>query len=446
MTDVTRLYLEQFMFNEFSQSSFTFLDDFVTRMVTSTFVTGAPYVIDYSATARFNPFSTVFPSKKQLDEAIVIAFSGADLQEYISRLKNLPASNVFKGANVLFANQNAPVTQKTGNNTATIAAASVAAALLAAGAVIYKRRSQLDQLEGKNLEKGRGDVTLAGGTVAGETYDGTVSVASIERHSRYRDDDDDDDGTKGHSLLGTIEEGDDDDHSVRPNLGTNLSYVEDFEGQTQEINFQDESGVPDDIKFSLNALDDASETVASNGYRGIRRVATEGSSVVSPTVTSYHGFSNAHSFDEMALQGMSHMESNQMPDVDESSHERATELEQVDRQEDPARSESPEIASLLSHDSMDEESLAQTVSSSHSAMSSSRRPRTIAEIEALLSAETNEADEESQTFTSRSRSFGNSSSSIVTPSRPRTVEEIESLLTAGFDDGDDVEDNTRAID
>ena len=130
VTDVTRLYLEEFMFAEFEGTTLTYLDDFVTRMITSTFLTGdVPYVIDYSSTARFSPFSPFFPSTEQLDEALVIAFSGANMAVYESRLAGLPENNVFHGASCFFGDDSiARVSQQqSGNNAASIAAAAVAA-------------------------------------------------------------------------------------------------------------------------------------------------------------------------------------------------------------------------------------------------------------------------------------------------------------------------------
>lgn len=423
VTDATRLYLEDFMFDEFSQSSFTFLDDFITRLVTSTFVPGAPYVIDYSSTARFNPFSTVFPGKEQLDEALVIAFTGANLEEYTRRLEGLSADNVFRGAEVYFGNQVVQMPRETGGNGAAIAAGAIAATLLAAGVIIYKRRSFSEEMEGKDLNKGHGDATVAGETFTGETHDGSASVGagSFDNISRYRDDEDDDEGTKSHqSLLDTIKE-DVDDDSVRPRWGNNTSYDEECDVGTQDVS------------------PSVGNATMDRTFPEIRRVATEGSSVVSSNYSSGGGISAAHSFDEMALQGLAHTsQNNQMPDVDETSRKGGYKWKEPTSRDEPARTDTPEVASLLSHDSMDDESVARSVISSDSTMAStSKRPRTVAEIEAILSADTNETDEESQVVASRSRSFGNESASTVTPSRPRTVEEIESLLSAGLDEDDD---------
>ena len=84
-----------------------------------------------------------------------------------------------------------------------------------------------------------------------------------------------------------------------------------------------------------------------------------------------------------------------------------------------------EIKSLLSQDSMDEN----TVSDLSVRDNSSRRLRTVAEIEALLSSDLNDDNSGSGSRTSRS-----TIQEQLQVGRPRTVEEIESLLTAEDDE------------
>ena len=125
VADATRLYLEDFMFEEFSQTTLSFLDDFVTRMETSTFLMDMPYVIDYSATARLNPFSIMPVPKEVLDEALQLAFTGSNMRDYELRLEGLPENNVFHGATCFFGEPVVRISQKPSNgNAATIAALS----------------------------------------------------------------------------------------------------------------------------------------------------------------------------------------------------------------------------------------------------------------------------------------------------------------------------------
>jgi len=180
------------MFDELTGSAFTFLDDFITRMITSDFLTGdAPYIIDYSSTARFNPFSTVFLSEQQLDEALTIAFTGSNLDAYMERLKDLPSENVFFGAEVSFGSPEERVPQRSGGNKAAgIAAAAVAATLVAAGIVLYRQRQRSEEPEREDLVK-KGDRTVAGETYTGDSYDGTASASgSLEHRSGYSDEED----------------------------------------------------------------------------------------------------------------------------------------------------------------------------------------------------------------------------------------------------------------
>merc|ERR1712238_272859 len=87
-----------------------------------------------------------------------------------------------------------------------------------------------------------------------------------------------------------------------------------------------------------------------------------------------------------------------------------------------------EIKSLLSMDSMEEDT--PSISGSLNVRdNSTRRLRTVAEIEALLSSDLNNADTNP---TSKTYKIGKQVEQKQ--NRPRTVEEIESLLTADDDD------------
>jgi len=421
LTDATRLYLEEFMFDEFAGSSFTFLDDFITRMVTSTYLSGdAPYVVDYSSTARFSPFSSVTPSAEQLNEALVIAFTGDNLAAYNSRLEDLSSDNVFQGAAAYLDQPGDQVTRaKPSNNSATIAAAAVAATILAAGLIIYRRRMANEELTDKDLDKGRSDSTVAGETFSGETYEGSASasVASLEHTSRYKDCD----GDLRHApTLGTIEE-DDDDNSVRPTWGANLSYDE-WESEKH----LDNQGSFDSNSSPQSELNSISTKSTNTDDRTLRRVNTEGSSVAASTVPQ--GITSSQSFDEMALQGFkrANERAENGKSVETSLSSETPENSSGDSQDMAAAAKTEEKSLLLANE-LREVPLERTMSSSSNR---SRRPRTVEEIEAMLSADD---DEESQGLASLSRSFSHSKSESW-PARPRTVEEIESLLSAGLDD------------
>lgn len=349
VTDVTRLYLEEFMFDELTGSAFTFLDDFITRMITSTFVTGGdtPYIIDYSATARYNPFSTVFPSQEQLDEALTIAFTGANLAVYIDRLTGLPEDNVFFGAQVFFSEPvlRAPHRSDDDNAAAAIAAAAVAATLIAAGIVLYKRRKHLDE-NTKDLDK-KGDATVAGETYSGYSYDGT----SVSQGSRYRDhDEDDEEALRSRGTLGTIEEMDD-DSNMKPSWGS-----------------------PDARSFDE---DDFNESEASNDNAARFPIPP------------------AESFDQMALQGLATMDSSAAAVKDSPQVEAAKEVpkDNIDGKlpsrpmmsgmNTPRPRTIEEIEAMLAEDK-DDATLSFSADSAP-AWSALQRPRTVEEIESLLS-------------------------------------------------------------
>jgi hypothetical protein len=55
LAELTRVYLEDFMFDEFSQTSLTTLDDFLTVQISNSFTAGEPILVDYRSIGLFNP-------------------------------------------------------------------------------------------------------------------------------------------------------------------------------------------------------------------------------------------------------------------------------------------------------------------------------------------------------------------------------------------------------
>jgi hypothetical protein len=352
------------MFDEFDGNSFTILDDFITELLTSSFDNGRPISVDYLSIARFNPFSTIIPTEAQLNAALIDAFSGLNTLEYEVLL-----TVVF----LQEASDAMPDTKRSGVGATGIAAAAVAVSLLIAGIVIYKRRNGGEEVEMDKLNKG-GDVTVAGETFTGETYDGSASVsaASMEYSRRYQDEED---GTKNFNNLGTIQE-DEDADSVTP-------------GWQKQVD------------------KDNKEVMGSS--------------------TAFRSGVPIGSFEEIALQGPTHggPKQNRMMSPS-SSHEDASLISESDMSlsVDAGKRNKFEIKSLPSYDSSEDKvpSIANALSIRDN---SSRRPRTVAEIEALLSADLdrNSDDEPAE------ETEGNKPAN-----RPRTVEEIESLLQADLAD------------
>lgn len=429
LTDVTRKYLEDFFFDEFEGSTFTYLDDFITKMVTSTFVTGVPYVVDYSSTARLNPFSSVFPSTEQLDESLIIAFSGENLVEYTRRVADeISITNVFRGAAVYLGDDVVRVSKDSGTSAATIAAAAVAATLLVAGVAIYKKRqNEKEGGDGKDFHKPAGDVTIAGETYTGETASIGATTLDLSSGFPYQDE-----PPKALSMLGTIEEGGDGDSTRQAWRGSVTFDEEENEDEDEEEEKEEEQaetpGCPRTARFChANSL----------GFHSINRVATDNSSIATPYPEDESSIvsPSVQSFDDMALQGLSNggddkLEGTDLParmsDPDDQSNEGET--------EDPETSEAcpHEIASLLSRDRLGNEAVPMRRADSMSDSSAtSRRPRTVAEIEAMLCADIENDEEMSQVFTTGSLASRNTAGNAT---KNRTVAEIESFLSSALDD------------
>ncbi|KAG7358563.1 hypothetical protein IV203_015152 [Nitzschia inconspicua] len=388
---VTNLYLETFFFNEFDGNSFTVLDDFITELLEASFTQGLPIEVDYLSTARFNPFSTIMPSAAQLNTALIEAFTGVNILKYEAFLnEELPNGNVFIGSTVIFlqeAGNESPNTTRSGIGITGITAAAVAFTLLAAGFVLYKRRQ--DAVEPDKLNKADG--TIAGETFTGETYDGTASVsaASMDYLRRYNEED----GTlKTVSNLGTIYESDNIDN-VSP---------EHWDSNSQSKGEVDRNG---------NTVEHTSLNKPSSPFRSGAR---------------------SGSFDEIALQGPAYggSISNIMLDTLSSSEEQS--LPGIAGEKMATSNSTMKFSS--SYDSVDGGSHS-TASSLSIRGTSARRPRTVAEIEALLSADLGHGIDDA----SASTNVFEEEPSERSTNRPRTVEEIESLLHADLEDDSTLE-------
>jgi hypothetical protein len=391
----TRAYLSDFFFDEFDEDDFTIFEEFITDVVDSTASKNMPVVVDYKSIARFDRLSTITPTSIQLDSAVEEAFTGLHMIQYEDWLKEmLPSSNVFGGSKIQYYQGHAvPDTVRFGIGVTGIAASAVAITLLVAGAVLLKKSKPSGRGRGRSgndkLDKSPpGDMTVAGETYAGETYDGTASVsaASVDYVRRYNDEEE---GTKIKNL-GSIPESHDSDS-------------DDADGNGDRGHIFRRGIVPRKI---LNAFRD---------------------SVTSAPRTT--------SFEDVALQAPtsgSRYQDNVMPDPssseDDASQMSDSELsqfvaEQVNNQNTGGHT--LEIKSLLSQDSMDEN----TRDDLSVRDNSSRRLRTVAEIEAMLSSELKGGN-----AIPVSKTSGSNIQTQHQTSRPRTVEEIESLLTMDDDD------------
>lgn len=399
LEEATRAYLSDFFFDEFDEDDFTVFEQFLTDILGFSASKDMPVVVDYESVARFDQLSTIKPTPVQLGSAVEEAFTGLHMIKYEDWLKEmLPSNNIFVGSKIQYyqGGEGVPDTSRPGIGATGIAASAVAFTLLVAGVVLYKSKSDGRGSGSDKLNKSPGDMTVAGETFAGETYDGTASVsaASVDYVRRYNDEEE---GMKTDNLGAILESHDAD--SVKPTWSDDGDENED-EGQVFGIGI--------------------APNKALSAFRG--RVMS------APRTTS---------FEDVALQAPAYggrFEDNVMPDPssseDDASQMSESELSQFvasTRQVDNQTSSGHtlEIKSLLSLDSMDENSTSDLSVRDNS----SRRLRTVAEIEALLSSELKDKN-----ITPDSRTPKSNIQTQHQTNRPRTVEEIESLLTADDDD------------
>lgn len=189
VAELTRVYLEELMIDEFAQTSLTNLDDFITFMIRNSFDFGEPVQADYRSTGLFNPSSIFLPTVRELDELITEAFTDDSLDEYVSLLQNLPSRNIFSTTSgVMKALPNVPVprtasdgsTSGSGTFKMGLAAAAAGIVVLAAGAAMLKRRKGEESLEDPYKETNlKGDAA----TLAGETCTASLDGSSVWRKS-----------------------------------------------------------------------------------------------------------------------------------------------------------------------------------------------------------------------------------------------------------------------
>lgn len=411
------MYLANFFFDEFDEDDFTVFEQFFTDIVDFSYSKNMPVVVDYDSVARFDQLSTITPTSAQLGSAVAEAFTGTRMLQYENWLKEkLPSNNIFVGSEIQYyqGDEGVPDTSRRGIGATGIAASAVAFTLLVAGIVLYKSKSDGRENETDKLNKSPGDMTVAGETFAGETYDGTASVSAhtLDYARRYNDEEE---GTKGENL-GSIPENHD-ARSVKP------TWSDDADEDMDEDEDEDE-----DFGRGIAAANQTRSAFRSSTASAPR---TPGESFQSRAMSS--------SFEDVGLQAPTYAggyQDNIMSDPssseDDASQMSDSELSQFvasTRQGDNQTSGSHtlEIKSLLSMDSMDENT--PSVSDGLSVRdNSSRRLRTVAEIEALLSSDLKDDN------IAPASGLKSKMQAEQQTSRPRTVEEIESLLTADDDD------------
>eukprot|EP00531_Pseudo-nitzschia_arenysensis_P014613 CAMPEP_0116143994 /NCGR_PEP_ID=MMETSP0329-20121206/15747_1 /TAXON_ID=697910 /ORGANISM="Pseudo-nitzschia arenysensis, Strain B593" /LENGTH=629 /DNA_ID=CAMNT_0003639351 /DNA_START=92 /DNA_END=1981 /DNA_ORIENTATION=- len=379
LKEATESYLDGFFTNEFDEDDFTIYSQFITDIDGVTERRETQVVVSYDSIVRFGQLSLIKPMPEQLGSAIEEAFTGLRMIQYEDWLtKMLPEGNVFVGSKCQYYHGDG-VSNPFRMGWTAIAASAAAMTLLVAGVVVYKSKKNDPEIDIDKLNKSPGDMTVAGETFTGDTYDGTgsVSATSMDYDARVEDEEE---GTNEDNI-GLIAESDDSD-ALQPTWN---------------------------------------DPVETEGRGGIFRLAPR--KIFSAFKSSAKSAPRTSSFEDVALQAPTYGEryqDNIMPDPsssdDDESQMSDSELSQFVANQ-TSGGHTLEIKSILSQDSADENNTGDLSVRDNS----SRRMRTVAEIEAMLSSELKDD--------SGSRSFRS-----IDSSRPRTVEEIESLLSADDDD------------
>ena len=192
---VTRMYLEGYFKDQYSNSGLTMLYGFITVFTSNSFTFGQPILIDYQSTALFDSESAVIPTASAIDQMLSSAFQGENLNGFIGMLQSLPPGNVF--STTIFVNKTEvgqatvfPKSSKRFAGTATTASVAAFAGvfILAAGFLVHqRRRNNKERMEQLTFRK-----PAAGGTVSDETYlggwslDPSLEVQPFQRSSDKR--------------------------------------------------------------------------------------------------------------------------------------------------------------------------------------------------------------------------------------------------------------------
>jgi hypothetical protein len=201
LAEVTRGYLEGFMVDEFSQTSLTNLDDFLTFMIRNSFTFGEPVQADYRSTGLFNPSSIFLPTVRELDELITTAFTDDNLAEYLALVRALPSGNVFsRTTSISKGLPEVPIPRNSGSSvkadgsatfTAGVAAAAAGIVVLTAGLFLLRRKEDPEDGEFGEASCKKGDITVAGET-CNMSLDGSSAAPWRSNATKYADNGDDD--------------------------------------------------------------------------------------------------------------------------------------------------------------------------------------------------------------------------------------------------------------
>ena len=179
VVELTRIYLDRYFFSRYESTELTTLSKVMTLFTNTAFEFGEAIPIEYESIAVFESSSILIPNTGDLDDILVSAFEGDNLDGYIGLLQSLPPSNMFSSTK--FANlvemvdenpsekseESEDVSEKSMAQTITLAATVIGGTaglmLLLASAMILRRRT-------RHGNDGSVSGSKSGGTIAGETY------------------------------------------------------------------------------------------------------------------------------------------------------------------------------------------------------------------------------------------------------------------------------------
>jgi hypothetical protein len=88
----TFLWLYTVMFRAYGDQ----LKNLLTDDTGNVYTEGQPVDIEYTSVALFDEGDPDIPTREQVDQLVLDAFSGSNLESYIEGVQNLPSSNPFR--------------------------------------------------------------------------------------------------------------------------------------------------------------------------------------------------------------------------------------------------------------------------------------------------------------------------------------------------------------
>jgi len=177
VVQLTRIYLDRYFFSVYEKSELTNLSKVMTLFTNTAFEFGEAIPIEYESEAVLKLSSVLLPDKEDLDNILVSAFEGDDLDGYIGLLQSLPPSNIFSStqyAKLVQTVEESPSKKSENMSRKSIAKNMTLAAIVVGGAagliLIFVSTRLLHRRRHYNESDGSIFGNKSCGTIAGETY------------------------------------------------------------------------------------------------------------------------------------------------------------------------------------------------------------------------------------------------------------------------------------